>query len=371
MSKKNQADILVHSNYSPQNHGGIEFVVSTLLQNIPKKNKLTCFYGGGVNASFVSADSIRYVSRRIIFSLAGASVLSWGNFSFIFTSLRSKLIIFQEPYPTLWPAIFFIRFFLRKKIIVLIHANPVSNIWIMRIYDRVRSLIFSGAICVTTSPNLLNQIKSSLFSKALVIPLCIPSQVFTLAWSLSLPNRYALYIGRLARYKGIEYILESSRICPNVNFVIAGDGPLNDYVSSFIRINKITNIYFINRFVTESEKYELIERSSFVLFPSVSENEAFGLVQLEAMRSKKAIINTWLDSGVNYVAPNQISAITIKPKNYNELSEAIQILWSDVALATKLGKNGFTRFQLLFQEKLFVDSWNSLLNECLFMQDVV
>lgn len=221
MSKKTQANILVHSNYSPQNYGGIEYVVSTLLQNIPQKDKVTCFYGGRSNSRFVSANGIRYVSRRIIFSVAGASILSWGNLSFILTSLKSKLVIFQEPYPTLWPAIFFIRFFLRKRIIVLIHANPVSNIWIMRVYDRVRSIIFSGTICVATSPNLLNQIKSSLFSKALVIPLCIPSQVFSLTWGLSLPNRYALYIGRLAQYKGIEYILESSRICPNVNFVIA------------------------------------------------------------------------------------------------------------------------------------------------------
>lgn len=365
MKSQKTINIFIHSNYNPKNHGGIEFVVSTLLKTLSKKYKLSCFFGGHSNETFNTPEDIRYISRRIVFKASGASALSWGNFSFIINSLNSNIIIFQEPYPTLWPALFFIRHILRKKIIVLIHANPVSQKWIMNLYNLVRSLVFHGSICVTTSPNLLNKINNSLFSKSQVIPLCIPEQSLTPAQHLNLPTRYALYIGRLAQYKGIEYLLASTKICQDVQFVIAGDGPLSAYVSSFICEHKIENVHFINRFVTEEEKYELIERSNFVLFPSVSENEAFGLVQLEAMKSKKAIINTWLDSGVNYVAPNNSCAITVGRRNSEALAESIQILWKDPNLAIRLGENGFIRFQSLFHEKMFVDSWDSLLEECL------
>lgn len=365
MNKKNKNTILVHSNYSPANHGGIEFVVSVLLKIFSKNNNLTCFFGGARNETSCAKGNIKYVSRRILLKAGGASLLLWGNLSFIASSLRSRLIIFQEPYPTLWPAILFIRRILRKEVIVLVHANPVSKKWIMRLYDQIRSFVFSGSVCVTTSPNLLSQIEISRFSRSLVIPLCIPDQSLNLKENLKLESRYALYIGRLAKYKGIEYLLQSAKFCPEVNFVIAGDGPLAGYISNFIRVNNINNIKFINRFVSEEEKYELIERSSFVLFPSVSENEAFGLVQLEAMKSSKAIINSWLNSGVNYVAPDQDCAITISPKKSDELSAAVQMLWNDIPLAIKLGQNGFNRFHSLFHEELFIKSWNLLLCECL------
>lgn len=357
--------ILVHSNYSPANHGGIEFVVSVLLKIFSKKNSLTCFFGGLQNENSHTNDNMQFVSRRIILKAGGASLLSWGNLYFIKSSLKSRLIIFQEPYPTLWPAILFVRRILRKKVIVLIHANPVSRTWIMKLYDQIRSFVFSGSICVTTSPNLLSQIDISRFSRSLVIPLCIPDEPSNCEGKINIEKRFALYIGRLAKYKGIEYLLESAKICPEVNFVIAGDGPLAGYISSYIQENNIKNIDFFNRFVSEEEKYGLISRSDFVLFPSVSENEAFGLVQLEAMKSRKAIINTWLNSGVNYVAPNQICAITVTPKKSNELSAAVRMLWNDTPLSIKLGQNGFSRLNSLFHEELFVKSWNSLLSECL------
>lgn len=365
MKKNFSHKVLIHSNYSPANHGGIEFVVSILLRNFSEKYNLSCFFGGDSNYNVNISDNIQYVSRRIIIKVGGASLLSWGSFYFIAIAFKAKLIIFQEPYPTLWPAMFFIRHILRKKVIVLIHANPVSKTWVMKLYDRIRSFVFSGAICVTTSPNLLSKIKKTSFSRSLVIPLCIPDQEVTFAENLSLPKTYALYIGRLAQYKGIEYLLESAKLCSDVFFVIAGDGPLSSFVLDYICKNKIQNIQFINRFVTEEEKYELIERSSFVLFPSVSENEAFGLVQLEAMKSKKAIINTWLDSGVNYVAPDQLCALTVSRRNSKELAYAIRSLWSDPDFACKLGENGLDRFKTLFHEKMFINAWNSLLDECL------
>lgn len=365
MKKKSYNSILIHSNYSPENFGGIEFVVSVLLKLFSKSNIITCFYGGARNDVSRSSYDIQYISRRILLKAGGASFLSWGNLSFISSALNSRLIIFQEPYPTLWPAVLFLRYFMRKRFIVLVHANPVSKAWVMKLYDKIRSFVFSGSVCVTTSPNLRDQIDISRFSKSLIIPLCIPDRHSRCEDKFQLESRYALYIGRLAKYKGLEYLLESALICREVNFVIAGDGPLSDFINCFIIANNLKNILFINRFVTEEEKSELISRSSFVLFPSVSENEAFGLVQLEAMRSAKAIINTWLNSGVNYVAPNLVCAITVPPKNSSELSVAIRMLWNDNLFAIKVGQNGCNRFHSLFCEALFSKSWNYLLNEYL------
>lgn len=356
--------IFIHSNYHPSNNGGIESVVKSIINSIATEGyEIDCFFGDKSSSLIRINERLNYISGKIIIKIGGACLLSWGNFRFIYKSLKSDLIIFQEPYPTLWPALFFVRNILRKKVIVLVHANPVSTNVVMKTYNILRSLVFNGAICVSTSPGVLNKINCSTFLKTAVIPLTISNNLIPISKTLILPERYALYIGRLAQYKGIEYLLESAKLCKDVFFVIAGDGPLSSLVTNFILNNEISNIMFINRFVTDDEKYELIDRSEFLLFPSVSENEAFGLVQLEAMKSKKAIINTWLESGVNYVAPNEICAVTVAKKNSQELIKGIYLLWKNPDLASALGEKGFSRFDSLFNDSIFNKSWKTLVGE--------
>lgn len=354
--------IVVHSNYHPSNPGGIEYVVSQLLEVLADFDcSVTCFYGSENNANIQITEKCSYVSRKILIKLAGACFLSFGNLSFFKESYNSKLLIFQDPYPTLWPAVLALKFLTKINIIVLIHANPVSATWIMRLYDRIRSIVFSGTVCVSTSPNILMSVNTSRFDKVHVIPLCILDNPTQSNASLDLPPRYVLYIGRMAQYKGLQYIIEAAILCPDVVFVLAGDGPLSSFVSNEIRTRNVVNIIFINRFVSETEKFELIERCQFVLFPSTSENEAFGLVQLEAMKSSKAIINTFLNSGVNYVAPHMVCALTIEKCNALELSDAIRNLWNDECYSRKLGVNGLARYLEMFSKKSFLSSWNNII----------
>lgn len=357
--------ILIHSNYHPENFGGIEVVVNKIIKiSSHLTNLITCFYGGNSNSRNFEKN-INFISRKIVFKFSGASFISFGNLSFLRYALKSDLIIFQEPYPTLWPAIFLLNYIFRKKIIVLIHANPVSKDWVMGLYDRLRAIVFSGAFCVTTSPNLAEKICTQYFLGVKVIPLSIEDAQVEFDQTFELPSRYVIYIGRLAQYKGIPYILESARLCPEVFFVIVGDGPLAASVRETISRFKLKNILFINRFVSEIEKYELISRSEFILFPSISENEAFGLVQLEGMKLRKAIINTYLDSGVNFVAPHGECAITVEKCNSLDLAEAIKFLWGNQDYANKLGKNGCDRYHLKFSDKLFCDSWESVIKDLL------
>jgi len=354
--------LLIHSNYHPDNNGGIELVVRLLINSLSINDyEVTCFFGDNKNSNIVIDGHVNHISRRILIKVAGACILSWGNVKFFLSSLRSELVIFQEPYPSLWPAVLFIRYFLRKRVIVLVHANPVSYQWVMRLYNNLRSIVFSGAVCVATSPNLLSTINTGKFKKTYIVPLCIPQASESKVKSLKLPPRYAFYIGRIVQYKGIKFIIEAATTLPDITFILAGDGPLSNFISDEINLKQLKNIIFLNRFVTEAEKLELIENCEFVLFPSISENEAFGLVQLEAMRFRKAIINTYLNSGVNYVAPDSDCAVTVERCNANSLADAIKYLWTNPDHSKSLGENGFNRFQSLFSEISFVNSWQRII----------
>jgi rhamnosyl/mannosyltransferase len=354
--------VLIHSNYHPDNHGGIEYVVKMLLEIVVENSIDTlCFFGGTLNTQeCFYKPRIAIVGRRVVAKIAGVSFLSFGNLRFLYACLKSRVVIFQEPYPTLWPAMFVIRYLLRTPTILLVHANPVASTPVMKAYSFFRGVIFRGAVCVATSPNLLSQVRSKNYIANQVIPLCLSDRSFSYSNSLNLPERYVLYIGRLARYKGLEYLVEAATMQPGINFVIAGNGPLSYSIANAIDAKALKNIIFFNRFISEPEKNELIERSEFVVFPSTSANEAFGLVQLEAMRAGKALINTWIDTGVNYVAPNGVCAITVEKCNSIALSKAIEYLWNDIELMAKLGSSGLARYEDLFTHTQFLDAWTML-----------
>jgi glycosyltransferase involved in cell wall biosynthesis len=99
-----------------------------------------------------------------------------------------------------------------------------------------------------------------------------------------------LYLGRLDSYKRVDLLLESAHQAScrlqNINafeIKIAGDGP--NYEKLILQSNSFSiPIYFLGR-VTENEKLNLLKTSDLLVLPSDRSNEAFGIVQLEAMAS--------------------------------------------------------------------------------------
>lgn len=361
-----KSSILIHSNYRPDNYGGIEAVVSQLIGLFDSHGiSVKCFCGDVRASGKVKHKGQIVIYRRVHFKIAGAPVLSLGNLLFLWHARKVKVLIFQEPFPSLWPAVVVLRMLFRIRTIVLVHADPSANKFIKKIYGAVRSFVFKNAILVATSPNLLNKVISPSYAHNHLIPLSIPSHIKNQKLTLELPERYVLFVGRFSHYKGINYFLESIRDLPDVQFVIAGSGELEKNISQAIVKNKLINLLFINRYVTDAEKNELLHRCDFVVFPSISENEAFGIVQLEAMRFSKAIVNTWIDSGVNYVAPDGVCAITVPPCDSGSLAIAIKNLWHDHELSQRLGQAGNERFKLIFTDEIFNRNWTDLIKSVL------
>lgn len=359
-------NIIIHSNYRPDNHGGVEAVVSQLMGTLGSLGYIIkCFCGHTGSSGKMIHKGQEVIFRSILVKILGAPLLNFGNINFLWCARKADLIIYQEPFPLLWPAVFILRHFYKIPTVVLIHANPVAPNFIRKVYSKLRALVFRGAVCIATSPNLMSKVISPLYPRTAVIPLGIPCEVPIAGHVLQLPQRYVLYFGRLSGYKGIPYLLDSIRNLPDVNFVIAGKGPLARDVRHCVSDGKVKNITFLDRYISEEEKCELISRCEFFVFPSINENEAFGIVQLEVMRSAKAIVNTWIDSGVNYVAPHEVCALTVKPLDSAELTKAIQRLWLDPELCQRLGNIGKERYFSLFTEDAFNTCWSGLIKAIL------
>ena len=73
---------------------------------------------------------------------------------------------------------------------------------------------------------------------------------------------YIVYVGRLSKEKGIEYIAETAKLLPQYNFVIAGNGPDEEILKG---IDNIT----LAGFLTGDKLCELMKNAKLLLLPSV------------------------------------------------------------------------------------------------------
>ena len=96
--------------------------------------------------------------------------------------------------------------------------------------------------------------------------------------------------------------------------------------------------------INEEEKRENYSRAIAVIFPPVDED--YGYITLEAMLSSKAVV-TCDDSGgpLEFVSPRKTGLVT-KPTAAG-LAEALDELWQDRTLATKLGRAGRESYERL------------------------
>jgi glycosyltransferase involved in cell wall biosynthesis len=89
------------------------------------------------------------------------------------------------------------------------------------------------------------------------------------------------------------------------------------------------------------------------VLPSISRNEAFGLVQLEAMACYKPVVSTDLQTGVPYVNRNGVTGFVVPPKDPRALAEAINRLLEDEGLKVRMGIEGRRRVEKEFtREKM-------------------
>ncbi|WP_415837506.1 glycosyltransferase [Parendozoicomonas haliclonae] len=182
-----------------------------------------------------------------------------------------------------------------------------------------------------------------------------------------LPSDFILFLGRLSSYKGVHILVKAIETLGDrlhLPVVIAGDGELFESILNALENDSLKKkIYFLGRFVNESEKYWLLTKCKFLIFPSIHRSEAFGLVQLESMSHGKPVINTKLDSGVPWVSLNGVTGITVTPNDTEELSEAIIELANNQKLRETYGKHARDRFNKMFSSSIAERNYQTLLNE--------
>lgn len=151
-------------------------------------------------------------------------------------------------------------------------------------------------------------------------------------------GRFVVFaLGRHVEYKGFGVLLDAMRHC-DAFLVLGGDGPLRASL-----MEKATSMGLLDRVwftgvLTEDELVGGYHACDVFCLPSITTNEAFGLVQLEAMACGKPVICTQLGNGVNALNPDGVTGLTVPVGDAMALGHAVEWLRTDPSLRQRLGR---------------------------------
>jgi lipopolysaccharide/colanic/teichoic acid biosynthesis glycosyltransferase len=157
----------------------------------------------------------------------------------------------------------------------------------------------------------------------------------------------ALFVGRLVPYKGAEVLLRALE-GTGVGAVIVGDGPLRAELEQLARQLQLETRVFFPGAADDDTVAAWYEACDFLVLPSVTRAEAFGLVQLEAMARAKPVISTQLPTGVPWVNVDGVTGMVVPPGDHVALAAALRAMAGDRKLRTQMGRAAHARFESEF-----------------------
>ena len=114
-------------------------------------------------------------------------------------------------------------------------------------------------------------------------------------------EKIVMYIGRLGRYKGLDYLVKSYKyLDKKTGIVIIGNGPKEKEIKKLVDdLNFSNDILFLNH-VPYPDLPSYYSAADVFVLPSTDRGEAFGLVVIEAIACGIPVITTELGTGTSY-----------------------------------------------------------------------
>ena len=170
--------------------------------------------------------------------------------------------------------------------------------WLIGIYQwlALRWASYGVQVVVTTSPVLAEALVEEGVprTKVFVLPCCLGELQERLYGQIAEQRRHRqlrsqqqllrlIFIGRLDSYKRVDWLIEACAANVTAELHVIGDGPLRMQLESQAQAVGIDKAVVFHGRVSEQEKLVLLRDSDLLVLPADSSNEAFGIVQLEAM----------------------------------------------------------------------------------------
>jgi len=174
-------------------------------------------------------------------------------------------------------------------------------------------------------------------------------------------------VGRINRLKGHQLLLnafiEVSKKHPNAKLCFVGSPPPNQELyltnlQSEVQQSKVAEkVSFID---FQENIFSIVESLDLIIVPS-TEPESFGLIVVEAMLAKKAVIGSNI-GGISTIIDHEKTGLLFEANNKEELSTAITRLINDNSLKASMEEKGFQKAKEHYSTNTMYIKFNQLYN---------
>lgn len=165
-------------------------------------------------------------------------------------------------------------------------------------------------------------------------------------------NKEIIFIGAFIHRKGILDLLDAYALTRRKNKLhLCGDGPLRPKVEERIKQLNLSGTVILHGWLDFDTKMELLAASQIFVLPTY--NEGLPLTIIEAFAAGSTVISTPVGA-ISEVVKHNYNGILFEPGNIEALSDAINTLITDVALARKFSANAHEIYAQKFTSDVVV-----------------
>ena len=158
-------------------------------------------------------------------------------------------------------------------------------------------------------------------------------------------EKLVLFVGRLVYEKGAHVLVNAiPRVLEKVNakFVIVGSGYMKDQLASIVKSMGLEHKVMFTGFLDEEKLTRLQTCADVSVVPSLF--EPFGIVALEAMAAKSAVVVSDT-GGLSEIVDHDSTGVKVYPNNTESLAWGITKVLLDEKFRAQISRNGYRKIR--------------------------
>lgn len=365
----NKVSILHVGKFYPPHNGGMETHLRDLATRQARDAQVSVIVANGARRNeSCQMDEVRVTRVARVMTIASMPVCP--GLSAAIRRTPADLVHIHMPNPGAAQA--FLMSGHCGKVVLTHHADTLGRKVLRRLSDPFvnRLMIRASRILVTSGRYLESSPELGYFrEKCQVIPLGIDVAEVTCDNCAAIQKiqeqfgcRLILAVGRLVPYKGFDVLIHAMKQV-DARLLLIGSGP------EYEPLRRLATVEGVDGRVTMLGRVEDLRpyfgAASFLVLPSVTRAEAFGMVQLEAMAAGLPVINTDIDSAVPDVSIDGETGITVSPGNVTALANAMRLLLDRQDLRARFGAAARARVNSEFTADLMAQRTMAMYAEVL------
>lgn len=261
----------------------------------------------------------------------------------------------------------------RSKVVISVHGADVYTLNTKRL-RQLKAWVLKHADAVVCNSTATEAACQELYKRDYeVIPMGVDTSLFK-----QRPHKPAgdtfelLFVGRLSEKKGVQYLLEATKILKDrgtrVHATIVGDGENRSSLEEYVTSNDLTREVTFTGGVPHEQLAGYYAKADAFVGPSIEDmsgwKEAFGLVFAEASATGIPVVAT-STGGIQDIIKDGVNGLMVPQQDAVAIADAIQRLRQDPALCEKLGTIGPAFIHENFSWQIIIDKYRAVFESLL------